>query len=110
MQNPAGFSGGALPCLGAHLLIEPDQEFVARSDHSLPDPERGKIFPMQKCVGIAAGDVEIGRNVVGIQGQGELLKRGVEFSYFFHVCLDQKKGSIHETGRLDPANTSFPGG
>ena len=52
-------------------------------DFSLPDPERRKIFPMQKRVGLAAGNVEVGCDIVGIQG--ELPKRGVEFSFFFHI-------------------------
>ena len=51
-----------MPCSGAHPLIKPGYKFVARGDHSLPDPERGKIFPMQKRVSIAAGNVEVGRN------------------------------------------------
>lgn len=68
---------GSFYLLRTELLLHPSQELVLGNDHPLTDDDGRKALAVHDRIGVSSGDAQNGGNIVRIEGQRELLVRGV---------------------------------
>ena len=69
-----GFAPAGFLFLRSDLLIHPLEEAVTGNDHPLADVDGGEVLTVEEVVGISDGNVEDLRNVLSVEGHGEVLK------------------------------------
>ena len=55
-------------------MIHPLEETVTGNNHPLADVDGGEVLTVEEVVGISDGNVEDLRNVLSVEGHGEVLK------------------------------------